>query len=119
METNPSRQNSFIQSNCKNRFRIASEKGSTTLNVYGELNGEQACRVKEQVERMNRHGIRKITIDLSGIKSFSMFGIGMLKSFLSDLEDSGSEIWISGLRKSIQNLFRRFGFPRIRYQEER
>jgi anti-anti-sigma regulatory factor len=81
--------------------------------VRGDLDGSQACRVKDEVEKLRDLGARNIMVDLSGVTSFTLFGIGMLRTFLSDLETEEEEIWIGGLAEKFKFLFKRFGYPRI------
>jgi len=84
-----------------------------TVRVHGELDGSQACRVNDEVKKLRNLGARKIIVDLRGVSSFTLFGIGMLKSFLPDLEREKEEIWIGGLEEKFKLLFKRFGYPRI------
>jgi anti-anti-sigma factor len=84
-----------------------------TVRVRGELDGSQACRVKNEVEKLRDLGARNIMVDLRGVTSFTLFGIGMLRTFLSNLEAEEEEIWIGGLAEKFKLLFKRFGYPRI------
>lgn len=83
-----------------------------TVRVRGELDGSQARQVKNEVEKLRDLGARNIMVDLRGVTSFTLFGIGMLRTFLSDL-DTEEEIWIGGLPEKFKLLFKRFGYPRI------
>jgi len=86
---------------------------SGLLRIQGELDDHKARYVKEEIERMKRSGSGKIIIDMEGVRSFTLLGIGMLGDFLSDLGGDGDEIGISGLEENLRGLCKRFGYPRI------
>jgi anti-anti-sigma factor len=88
-------------------------RGPGLLRIQGELDDHKARFVKERIERMKRKGVRNIMIDMEGVRSVTLLGIGMLGDFLSGMGVDGDEIGISGLEKRLRSLFSRFGYPGI------
>ena len=73
------------------------QNGVTVINVAGELNIETHTLLKKRVRDLvlNDH-VRKVIIDMSGIRQIDSTGIGTLVALLNTIRANGGDLRLAG-----------------------
>ncbi|MBU1298828.1 MAG: STAS domain-containing protein [Bacteroidetes bacterium] len=69
------------------------------------INEEEIALLKDAVSDFIEQGIKRVIIDLSKVNLINSIGIGALISAYTNFSRNGGEILLSGVNKSIKNIF--------------
>ena len=96
----------------KHRFnlKVISNNGKVFLRLKGDLNGSSACQMEHALERLRDVAkTSRLTVDLTGILDLDYFGVVHFAKAIRGQRYRFSEISLTGLKKTIESLFKRFG----------
>ncbi len=69
------------------------------------IGGEETDELKTKVSDLLAQGNRKLVIDLSGVNYINSTGIGALVHVYTSYTNAGGKVKLSGMGKSVQNIF--------------
>ncbi len=69
------------------------------------ISEEEIEKLKDAVSDFIEQGIKRVIIDLSKVNLINSIGIGALISVYTNFSRNGGEILLSGVNKSIKNIF--------------
>jgi len=92
----------------KNRL----ENDIFTIFVIGELDASSSIYLDESInEAINSH--KKIMVNCQQLEYISSAGLGVFMSYINDLEDSGTQLVIYGLKEKVKHVFQILGLDQL------
>lgn len=81
------------------------EHDIAVLSVSGNMmGGPETQKLHEKVKSLLNDGIKKIVIDLSGVKWMNSSGLGTLMAALASIEEAGGKLKLAGVAEKVQSL---------------
>jgi anti-anti-sigma factor len=94
----------------RSQLEIQRENGKVVIHLKGNLDGSSVCQVDHAMKRLEKtpEGCQ-LVFDLGGVRNFEYFGIVLLAKSLRSQKNRFQEISLTGLRRSTESIFKRFG----------
>ena len=90
------------------RMTIKEERrdGVAVLSVKGKmLGGPETAALHQKVKDLLAEGVKKVVIDLSGVKWLNSSGLGVLMGAMTSVRNAGGELKLSGVTDKVESLF--------------
>ncbi|MDZ7373873.1 MAG: STAS domain-containing protein [candidate division KSB1 bacterium] len=80
--------------------------GIAVLTVKGKMmGGPETAALHQKVKDLIAEGVKKVVIDLSGVKWLNSSGLGVLMGAMTSLRNAGGDLKLSGVTDKVQSLF--------------
>jgi anti-sigma B factor antagonist len=80
--------------------------GVAVLVVKGKMmGGPETAALHQKVKELIGEGVKKVVIDLSGVKWLNSSGLGVLMGAMTSLRNAGGDLKLSGVTDKVQSLF--------------
>jgi anti-anti-sigma regulatory factor len=94
--------------------RTHRDRTGVLVSIQGILDGSAAAEVEQVLRRTaGRYRGKTLIVDFGRTRKFEYFGIVILSRVIRRYRHSFQEVRLSGMRTSVQNVFRRFGVERF------
>jgi anti-anti-sigma factor len=87
-------------------IKIQKTSGDVSIKLKGNLNGSTACQIEKALDFIEDSGVVNLVIDFAQVRRLEYFGVALLANAL---KSQRSQLTLTGLKPSAENLFKRFG----------
>lgn len=95
------------------RLAIKRKGSSLTAVLSGELDHHNASEIRGRLDRMLDGGVKELTLDMSGITFMDSSGIGVILGRYRRMNESGGNLYISGLSGYAEKILRMAGVLKL------
>lgn len=89
------------------------EDGVVVLTLAGEVDVENAGKVRDAALKLTERGANRLVVDLAGVEYMDSAGLGMLIGLHKRLREANGELALAALQPQVRKLFDITGLVRV------